>query len=91
MITESEFGHKKCSSSVCVACYKKPSRLLSALEIQSIQELSDGYSSSDPVIPNGVCMDCSIVFSKKRKDPTTALPVVESYDPEKKNRFKISK
>ena len=26
----------------------------------------------------------SIVLSKKRKDPTTALPVVESHDPERK-------
>ena len=33
---------------------------------------------------NGVCTGCSIVLSKKRKDPTTTSTVVESYDPERK-------
>ena len=75
MTTEFGVEHEKCSL-VCVVCYKKASRPLSASEIQSIQEfLIDGYSSSDPDFPNGVCTGCSIVLSKKCKDPTTALPV----------------
>ena len=83
MTTEFEIGHKKCCSLVCLVCYKKASRSLSASEIQSIQEIViDGYSSSDPDFPNGVCMSCSIVSSKKGNDPTTALAVAESYDPE---------
>ena len=68
----------------CVVCNKKASRSLSASEIQSIREfLIDCYGSSDPDFPSGVCTGCSIALSKKPKDPTTALPVAESYDPER--------
>lgn len=41
------------------------------------------YSSSDLHFPNGVCTGYNIV-SWKRKDPSTALPVVDNYDPERK-------
>lgn len=42
------------------------------------------YSSSDLRFPNGVCTGYNIIVSWKRKDPSTALPVVDNYDPERK-------
>ena len=85
MTTEFEIGHEKCRSGVCVVCYQKASRSLSAKEIQLIQEfLIAGYRSSHPDFPNGVCTGCSIMLSKKRKDPNLVIPIVEDYDPDRK-------
>ena len=78
MTAEFEIGHEKCCSLVCAVCYKKASYLLSAWEIKGIQDfLIDGYSSSDSDFPNGVWTGYSIVLSQKRKDPSTALSVLE--------------
>ena len=85
MATAFEIGQEKCRSKVCVVCYQKASRSLSEAEIQLVQEfLIDGYSSSHPDFPNGVCTGCSINLSKKRNDPTAALSIVENYDPDRK-------
>ena len=87
--TAFEIGHEKCRSLVCVVCYQKTSRSLSELEIKNVQDyLIDGYSSSHPDFPNGICMGCSIALSKKRKDPTIAFPIVENYNPERKTGLK---
>lgn len=51
--------------------------------------MNDCYSSSDSDFPNGVCTCCSIVLSNKRKDPTTALPIIESYNPERKTSLRL--
>ena len=78
MSTAFEIGHEKCRCLVCVVCYQKASRSLSELEIKNAQDyLIDGYSSSHPNFPNGICTGCSIALSKKRKDPTIASPIVE--------------
>ena len=83
--TAFEIENEKCRSLVCVVCYQKASRSLSQLEIKNVQDyLIDGYSSSNPDFLNGICTGCSIALSKKRKDPTIALPIVENYDPERK-------
>ena len=83
--TAFEIEHEKCRSLVCVACYQKASRSLWELEIKIVQYyLIDGYSSSHPDFLNGICTSCSISLSKKRKDPTISLPIVENYDPERK-------
>ena len=83
--TALEIGHGKCRSLVCVVCYQKASRSLSELEIKNIQDyLIDGYSSSHSEFPNGICTGSSIALSKKRKDSTISLPIVENYDPERK-------
>ena len=85
MATAFEIGHEKCRSLVCVVCYQKASSSLSEAEILLVQEfLIDGYRSSHPDFPNGVCTGCSITLSRKRSDPTVALPVVENYDPDRK-------
>ena len=85
MSTAFEIRHEKCRSLVCVKCYQKVSRLLWELEIKNVQNyLINRYSSSHPDFPNGICRGCSIALSKKRKDPTIALPIVENYDPERK-------
>ena len=83
--TAFEIENEKCRSLVCVVCYRKASRSFSELKIKNVQDyLIDGYSSSHPDFPNGICTGCSIALSKKRKDPTIALPIVENYDPERK-------
>ena len=83
--TAFETEHEKCRSLVCVAYYQKASRSLWEFEIKIVQYyLIDGYSSSHPDFLNGICTSCSISLSKKRKDPTIALPIVENYDPERK-------
>ena len=85
MATAFEIGHEKCRSLVCVVCYQKASRSLFEAEILLVQEfLIDGYRSSHPDFPNGVCTGCSIALSRKRSDPTVALPVVENYDSDRK-------
>ena len=87
--TTFEIGHGKCRSLVCVVCYQKASRSLSELEIKNVQDyLIDGYSSSHPDFPNGICTGCSIVLSKKRKDSTITLPAVENFNPERKTELR---
>ena len=64
---------------------RKASRLLSELEIETVENiLIDGYSSSHPDFPCGVCTGCSIAPSKKRTDPDFTIPVLETYDPGRK-------
>ena len=61
MSTVFEIGHDRCRSKVCVVCYGKASCLLSELEIETVEKiLIDGYSSSHPDFPCGVCTGCSI-------------------------------
>ena len=85
MLTAFEIGHEKCRSLVCVVYYQKASRSLSELQIKNVQDyLIDGYSSSHPDFPNEICKGCSTALSKKRKDPTIVLPIVEHYNPGRK-------
>lgn len=86
MSTTFESEHERCRIKVCVVCYEKASRVLSESQIETIQHyVIDGYSSTDPDFPCGVCTGCSIALFKKRKDPEFLLPIINvSYDPGRK-------
>ena len=81
--TEFDSGHDTCRSKVCAVCYEKASHILSDLEIKTVNKsLIDGYKSTHPDFPCGICTGCSIALSRKRKD--FEIPVLESYFPERK-------
>ena len=89
--TEFDLGHDRYRSKVCVVCYEKASRMLSDLEIETVDKfLIDGYKSMHPDFPCGICTCCSIALSKKCKDvdfkkkKNFEIPVLDSYDPERK-------
>ena len=44
----------------------------------------DGYKSTHPDFPCGVCIGCSIALPKNLKDVDFEIPVLESYDLERK-------
>ena len=82
MSTDFEIGHEKCRRLVCVVCYNKAPRLLTELETKHVQDfVIEGYTISNPDFPCGICKNCSFIISKKSRDPTVKLPLVESYDP----------
>ena len=82
MSTDFEIGHERCRSLVCVVCYNKASHLLSKLQTKLVQEfIIEGYTSSNPDFPCGICINCGFLLSKKSKNSDVKLPSVESYDP----------
>ena len=82
MATEFDLRHDRCCSKVCVVCYEKASRILSDLEIETVDKfLIDGQKSTHPDFPCGIF---SIALPKKRKDVNFEIPVLESYDLERK-------
>ena len=85
LTTEFDLGHDRCRSKVCVVCYEKDSRMLLDLEIDTVDKfLIDGYKSKHPDFPCEVSTGCSIALSKKRKDVDFEIPVLGSYDLERK-------
>ena len=86
MATDLETSHNRCREKVCVVCYTKTTRSVSAGDIEVIRQyIIDGYTSSNADFPAGICTGCSISLSKKRKDPSFVIPnQVENYDPGRK-------
>ena len=68
MVTDFDLGHDRCRSKVCVVYYEKVSCILLGLEIETVDTfLIDGYKSTHPDFPCGICTGCSIALSKKGK------------------------
>ena len=68
MVTDFDLGHGRCRSKVCVVYYEKVSRILLGLEIETVDTfLIDGYKSTHPDFPRGICTGCSFALSKKGK------------------------
>ena len=86
MATSLEIGHEKCRHMVCVVCYGKTSRALSASDIECIQNnVIEGYNVGNPDFPCGICTGCNIALSKKRNDHDCPLPNRGlDYNPERK-------
>ena len=86
MATSLEIGHEKCRGMVCVVCYEKASRALSASDIEGIKKyVIEGYDVGNPDFPCGICTGCNIALSKKRNDPDSPLPnQVSDYNPERR-------
>ena len=55
MATDFGLGHDRCHSKVCVVCYEKTSRILSGLEIETVDK-----KLTYPDFPCGTCTSCSI-------------------------------
>ena len=86
MSTAGVDGHMRCRKLVCVVCYKKGNRDISANELLWIQDnLIDGYDSNDANFPAAhcTCAHCHILLSQRINgiDMKQQLPKVKSYDP----------
>ena len=86
MATQFETSHESCRGKVCVVCYKKGTRTVSAGDVDVIRDyIIDGFSISDLDFPNGICTGCSLSLSKKRKNPDFSIPNLNDvYDPGRK-------
>ena len=85
MSTAGVDGHMRYRKLVCVVCYKKGNRDISANELLWIQDnLIDGYdANNDANFPAAMCAHCHILLSQRINgiDMKQQLPKVESYDP----------
>ena len=92
MATAFENSHELRRGKVCVVCYKKATRAVSAGDIEVVRNhIIEGYSSSNADLPSGICIGCSLNLSKKRKDATFAIPnCVDDYDPRRKAGLRSS-
>ena len=85
MSTAGVDSHMRCRKLVCVVCYKKGNRDISANEQLWIQDnLIDGYDANDANFPAAMCAHFHILLSQRINgiDMKQQLAKVESYDPE---------
>ena len=68
MATALDETHEKLRKRVCIVCYRKASRNLSAKEIFIVQEhLIEHFDIDNPDFPSGVCGGCHMLLLKKGK------------------------
>ena len=66
MSTSGVDGHMRCRKLVCVVCYKKGNRDISANELLWIQDnLIDRYDANDANFPAAMCAYCHILLSQR--------------------------
>ena len=72
-------NHDKCRKNVCIVCYKKGKRSISASELGFIQTvLIEGYTLDNLDFPCALCDNCHIILQKKISKEFAVLPQVES-------------
>lgn len=84
MATALDLDHERCRLKVCVLCYRKGSRKLSATDIAAINEfVIDGYDVNNPDFPASLCNGCYLLLSKRRNGHDIDLPCFDDYDPQR--------
>jgi hypothetical protein len=76
-------NHSEARQKVCIICYNKASRPLSALDIDGIQKyVIENYNAENLDLPCGICSPCHGILTQHRKGDThKPFPVVGDYNP----------
>ena len=92
-VSEFDALHEKYRRKVCVVCYSKATRELSANEIETVKtHIIDGFEISNSDFPCGVCVHCHITLSQKRKNAHFKLPDYNiDYEPNRPTQLRSLK
>ena len=84
MATSLDEEHNMCRTKVCLICYRKSRRTISALEANFIaSNVMDGYLLEDLNLPCGLCGGCELLLRKRMDNDTIILPWSNNLDPER--------